>query len=150
MACSGDTGATLSKPKPHSRANGLQPETRDTDGYFFIERLGHVVRRRGENVSCFQVEGVFASHPMVQLAAAVGVPADLGDEEILLAVELVDGATMTPKELHSWGIEKLPKFMHPRYVRIGTLPRTASQRVERHRVKSIGLTADTYDSGTIG
>ncbi|PBB84512.1 hypothetical protein CK216_23045 [Mesorhizobium sp. WSM3876] len=125
--------------------------TRDTDGYFyFIERLGHVVRRRGENVSCFQVEGVFASHPMVQLAAAVGVPAALGDEEILLAVELVDGATMTPKELYSWGIEKLPKFMRPRYVRIGTLPRTASQRVERHRVKSIGLTADTYDSGTIG
>ncbi|WP_036257031.1 MULTISPECIES: AMP-binding protein [unclassified Mesorhizobium] len=124
--------------------------TQDQDGYFyFIERLGHVVRRRGENVSCFQVEGVFASHPMVQLATAVGVPAELGDEEILLAVELVDGATMTPQELLGWGIGKLPKFMHPRYVRIGILPRTASQRVERHRVRSIGLTADTYDSGAV-
>lgn len=124
---------------------------RDADGFFyFIERLGHVVRRRGENVSCFHVEGVFATHPQVQLAAVVGVPSELGDEEILLAVEPVEGAVVRPLDLLDWGRAKLPKFMVPRYVWIGELPRTASQRVERHKVRQIDLTGEIFDAEKSG
>jgi len=123
----------------------------DTDGYFyFIERDAQLIRRRGENISAFDLEGVFLEHPAIRYCAAVGVPAELGDDDVLLAVEPEDDAVVDPSELLSWVRGRVAPFMVPRYVRFMELPMTPSERVRKHEIRRDGVTADTYDGEADG
>jgi crotonobetaine/carnitine-CoA ligase len=119
----------------------------DDDGYFyFVERTGELIRRRGENISAFDLEGCFLEHPAIHNCAAIGVPDELlGEEDVLLAVELHDGQVVEPRELLTWAEDRVASFMVPRYVRYMTLPMTASERVEKHKLRAAGITTDTFD-----
>jgi crotonobetaine/carnitine-CoA ligase len=97
----------------------------------FLGRLKDSIRRRGENVSAFEVEQVADAHPAVAESAAVGVPSDLGEEEILLVVVPSD-SPLDPAEVVHHCAERLPHFAVPRYIRIvDRLPKTPSQRVRK-------------------
>jgi crotonobetaine/carnitine-CoA ligase len=118
----------------------------DDDGQFvFVDRLGQVIRRRGENISAWELEGVLLRHPVIKLCAAIGVPSELGEEDVLAAVELEPGAALDPDEFLTWAAGRLPTYMVPRYLRITTLPLTASERVQRRQLRADGVTADTLD-----
>ncbi|MGB7214377.1 MAG: AMP-binding protein [Gammaproteobacteria bacterium] len=125
---------------------------RDTDGnYFFVDRLKDAIRRRGENISSFEVETAILAHPAVREAAVVPVPGDGSEDEVLAVVALVPGASLEPAELVGFLRDKLPYFMIPRYVRrLDELPKTPTQKVEKHVLRSAGITADTWDRVAAG
>ena len=105
----------------------------DEEGYlYFRGRLKDYIRRRGENISAFEIERIVNCHPAVQETAVVGVPSELGEEEVKLCAILKPGATATEEELWHYCKTHLPKFMVPRYIEIlSELPRTPTQRVRK-------------------
>ena len=125
---------------------------RDADGnYFFVDRLKDSLRRRGENISSFEVENAILAHPSVREAAVVPVPGDGSEDEVLAVVALVPGAALEPAELLEFLRDKLAYFMMPRYVRVlDALPKTPTQKVEKHVLRRDGVTADTWDRVAAG
>ena len=119
----------------------------DADGYFyFADRKKQALRRRGENISSFEVEAVIDSHPAVLEAAVVGVPADVGEEDVKAVVVLKEGQTLTAEEIIRWCEPRMAYFAIPRYIAIRTsLPKTPSERVEKFKLKAEGVTADCWD-----
>ncbi len=113
----------------------------DEAGYaIFIDRLKQSIRRRGENISSWEVERAVNTHPAVLESAAVGVPSELGEEEVKIVVVLRPGATLTPLELVQWCEERLAYFAVPRYVEFrASLPKTATERVEKYKLKAEGV-----------
>ncbi|HEX2072324.1 MAG TPA: AMP-binding protein, partial [Geodermatophilus sp.] len=107
----------------------------DADGYlFFLDRMKDTIRRRGENVSSWEVERVVSEHPSVSQVAAYGVPSELSEEEVAIAVVPAAGATVDPAALIEHCRGALTPFAVPRYVRVlDALPLTPSQRVEKYK-----------------
>ena len=90
---------------------------RDEDGYFFfVSRKKDIIRRRGENIAGAELDRVIGSHPAVHEAAAIPVPAELGEDEILVAVVLKPGHTATAQDIAQWCREHLAPQKVPRYV----------------------------------
>jgi len=123
---------------------------RDADGYFyFLDRMKDSIRRRGENISAFDLECEINTHPAVLECAAIGVPSELEDEDVKIAVVLHDDATLTPTELIEFCRQRLPSFMVPRYVEfLDALPRTPTDKVAKYRLRAAGdhgITAGTWD-----
>ncbi|MDF2443981.1 MAG: carnitine-CoA ligase [Subtercola sp.] len=117
----------------------------DKDGWlYFVDRMKDVIRRRGENISSWEVERALESHPSVAEACAVGVASEISGEELL--VVLVMREPEAPESLLRHTERHLPYFAVPRYVRfVNQLPRTASARVEKYKLRAAGITADTWD-----
>ncbi|HEY4281109.1 MAG TPA: AMP-binding protein [Conexibacter sp.] len=122
----------------------------DADGFFYyVDRLKDSIRRRGENISSFELEGVVDGFPHVVESAAYGVPSDLGEDDVMVAVVL-DPAV---GELDVAGLiahceARLARFAVPRWIRVvDALPRTASQRVQKFLLREQGVTADAIDCG---
>jgi crotonobetaine/carnitine-CoA ligase len=113
---------------------------RDTDGfYWFVERGTDSIRRRGENVSTWEVERVLADHPELLEAAVYGVPSDLGGQEVMAAVVRRAESAITPEQLLDYCTGKMPHFAVPRFVRfMDALPRSHAQRVLKQDLKSSG------------
>ena len=89
----------------------------DEDGYLhFVDRKKDSMRRRGENISSYEVEKVVNDHPAVLESAAVGVPAELGEDEVKIVVVLRPGEALRPEALVAWCERRVPNFMVPRYV----------------------------------
>jgi carnitine-CoA ligase len=120
---------------------------RDPDGTFrFVDRIKDVIRRRGENVSAFEVEQVLQAHPDVAAAAVIPVPSELGEDEVMACVVPRAGAEPAPAELVAFCDERLASFAVPRYVELlAELPLTASGKVEKYKLRERGLTAAAWD-----
>lgn len=122
----------------------------DTEGWFyFVDRFKDCLRRRGENISSFEVEQPILMHPAVLSCAAVGLPADEagGEEEVGVFVVPKDGMDVTPEEISAWATERLPAFLNPRYLRVMTqLPMTPSGKVQKAELRKLG-TAMAWDRG---
>lgn len=124
----------------------------EQDGnYQFVDRIKDSIRRRGENISSVEVEAEVCSHPLVLEAAAVGVPNVYGEDDVLVAIVGRPGCTIDPSGLLMYLIDRMPHFMVPRYVRIvESLPRTPTQKVQKHEIRDQGVTADTWDREAAG
>ena len=124
----------------------------DEDGYFyFVDRKKQALRRRGENISSFEVESVISSHPSVLESAVVGVPSDVGEEEVKAVVVLKDGHSVTEEELVRWCEPRMAYFAIPRYIAIrAEMPKTPSERVEKFKLKNEGITDDCWDREAAG
>ena len=96
---------------------------RDDDGWFyFVDRMRDAIRRRGENISSFEVETMVAEHPAVRECAAIGVPAPLGEDDVFVAVIVDDAAAFDPAELLAFLEPRMPRFMLPALRRGGRRP----------------------------
>jgi crotonobetaine/carnitine-CoA ligase len=113
---------------------------RSLDGYFtFIDRLKDCIRRRGENISSYEIERIVATHPGVAECAAVGVPAELGEEEVMVVV-VPRGDGVDAGELVAFCAERMAAFMVPRYVRtVSALPKTPTQKVQKYALRQGGF-----------
>lgn len=120
---------------------------RDDEGYFyFVDRIKDSIRRRGENISSFEVESEATAHPAVREAAAIPVPSELGEDEVMLVVSVAPDHAIDPVELFRFLEPRMAHFMVPRYIRIiAELPKTPTAKVEKHRLRSEGITVDTWD-----
>ena len=121
--------------------------TRDADGnHFFAGRDKEVIRRRGENISAFEVEEVVRTHPGVLDAAAYGVPSELTEEEVMVAVVPRPGQRVDPADLVAHCAGRMARHMVPRYVDVlAALPRTPTEKVEKYRLIERGVTPATWD-----
>jgi len=125
--------------------------TRDSeDNYFFVDRAKDALRRKGENISSFEVEAELLAHPGIREAAVVAVPGDGGEDEAL-AVLVADGVKGDLQGLVDFLGRRLAHFMVPRYFRfVESLPKTPTQKTEKHRLREEGITGDTLDRETLG
>ncbi len=121
----------------------------DAAGFFyFVDRIRHSIRRRGENISSAELEAVVVGHPAVAEACAVGVPSPLGEEDVKLVVVATDGAELEPPELRSWCESRMAAFMVPRYVEVAAaLPLAATGKVMKEELRGVG--AATWDAASI-
>lgn len=119
----------------------------DEDGYFyFADRKKQAIRRRGENISSFEVEGVINEHKSVLECCVVGVPCELGEEDVKAVVVLKDGHQMDCPELIEWCKARMAYFCVPRYIEFRqSLPKTPSDRVEKYKLKDEGVTEQCWD-----
>jgi crotonobetaine/carnitine-CoA ligase len=119
--------------------------------YFFVDRMKDAIRRRGENISSFEVEAEILTHPKIRECAVVAVPNEMAEDDVLAIVAPATGAAVDPLELLEFLKPRLAHFMLPRYVRIMTdLPRTPTQKVEKYVLRQQGLTSDTWDREKAG
>lgn len=111
----------------------------DGDGYlYFVDRIKEAIRRRGENVSAYDVETILCMHPEIAEAAVVAIPSELGEDDIMAYVVRAPGAVIRPEEVVEFCNANMAYFMVPRYVEfIGALPKTASEKVEKYRLKEM-------------
>jgi crotonobetaine/carnitine-CoA ligase len=125
---------------------------RDVAGnFFFVDRLKDAIRRRGENISSFEVEAELMAHPDVQEAAAVGVPSEFGEDDVLAVVAPVAGRTIDPAGMLRFLLPRMAHYMVPRYVRIlPALPKTPTQKVQKNLLRADGVTPDTWDREAAG
>lgn len=124
---------------------------RDEEGwYFFVDRLKDAIRRRGENISSFEVEQGLLSHEAICEVAAIGVPADqeAGEDEVMVFVVPEAGLSLTAEDVWLHADEQLPAFAVPRYVRIiDQLPKTPSEKVRKIELREGGVDSETNDRG---
>lgn len=120
----------------------------DDEGFLtFVDRLKDTIRRRGENISSWEIERVISEHPSVAQVAAYGVPSELSEEDVMIAVVPKNNQAFDPQQLIEHCQGTLTSFAIPRYVRVvDKLPMTPSQRVEKYRLRAEGVTADTWDA----
>jgi len=124
----------------------------DDDGWFWFEdRASDSMRRRGENVSSYEVEVLVVKHPAVAEAAAVAAVSDLAEDEIWLLVKLREGHELTYEELLQHCAATMPYFMIPRYLEfVDDFPRTPTAKVEKYKLRRQGPGESTWDRAAHG
>ncbi len=125
---------------------------RDDEGnFYFVDRVKDAIRRRGENISSFEVESEIVAHPDVREAAVIGVPSEYSEDEVMAVIACVAGREVDCAALIAFLSERMSYFMIPRYVRIMTeLPKTASAKVQKAELRTAGITHDTWDREAAG
>jgi crotonobetaine/carnitine-CoA ligase len=120
---------------------------READGWYrFLDRAKDAIRRRGENISSWEVEQVLLEHPAVQSAGAFPVPSELGEDEVMVAVVLEPGAALTAEELIEHCRPRLAYFALPRYVEfVEELPLTENGKVRKQVLRARGVSERTWD-----
>ncbi|WP_232715252.1 AMP-binding protein [Gordonia metallireducens] len=118
----------------------------DDDGWlWFVDRKKDYLRRRGENISSFELERTFRSHPDVSEVAVHAVPSEFTEDDIKVTAILVDGSTLTEEELCAWSLDKLPYFAVPRYIEFRPeLPKNATGKVLKYQLRDEGVTPSTW------
>lgn len=119
----------------------------DQEGHlYFVDRKTDSLRRRGENISSWEVEREIDRHPAVLESAVFGVPSDLGEDEVMAAVVLREGETLAPQDLIRHCEEQMARFMVPRYIEYrDALPKTGTQRIQKSILKQEGVGPETWD-----
>lgn len=119
----------------------------DEDGnFYFIGRTKEAIRRRGENISAFEVEEGLLLHPDVIECAAVGVPSELTEEEVKVCVVKRPGSPLTHHELLEHCRRVLARFQVPRYVEFVTeLPKTPTGKLEKYKLRAAPFNPSTWD-----
>jgi crotonobetaine/carnitine-CoA ligase len=119
----------------------------DGEGWFWFEdRSSDSLRRRGENISSFEVETLVSKHAAVAEAVVVAVPSPVGEDEVRVLVKLREGATLTFEELLAHCSAVMPYFMIPRFFDIvADFPRTPTAKVEKYKLRTAGPGEGTWD-----
>jgi crotonobetaine/carnitine-CoA ligase len=126
----------------------------DEDGFFvFKDRIKDTIRRRGENISSFEVELAARAEPGVVECAAYAVHAEDAptEEEVMIAVVPDSDGPPDPEVLFRALCATMPRFAVPRYLRfLDELPKTPTQRVQKFELRNDGITPDTIDREALG
>jgi carnitine-CoA ligase len=119
----------------------------DEDGFlFFLDRMKDSIRRRGENISTWEVESTINTHPAVLESAAYGVPSELTEFDVMVAVVLKPGESLAPAELLDFCQGRMAHFAIPRYVRfMEALPKNHAERIQKFELRDEGVTDDSWD-----
>ena len=119
----------------------------DDDGNLtYIDRVKDSLRRRGENVSSVEVETTVMRHPAVLEAAAVAVPSDLGEDDILVVVTVAPQADLDHAELLDFCSARMPYFCVPRYLEVlDEIPKNVIGRVRKDLLRKRGLGENAWD-----
>ncbi len=122
----------------------------DNEGYvYFVDRIKDCIRRRGENISSFEIEEVIGQHQAVAEVAAVAVesPISGGEDEVKVVVVRKPGQSLAHEELLSYCQQHMPRFAVPRFIEfVASLPKTPTSKVQKNLLRKSGVTPATWDS----
>ena len=131
--------------------------TRDENGwYFFVDRKKDSIRRRGENIAAWSIERVINRHDKVLESAAYGIKGsqvgeDYAEDEVMAAVVMKPGETISPEELIDFCQDKLASFQLPRFIEfVEALPKSEVHRIMKRFLKERGVSEKTYDREKAG
>jgi crotonobetaine/carnitine-CoA ligase len=124
----------------------------DADGYlYFVDRKADYLRRRGENISSFEIERVLMSHGSLADVAVHAVPSELTEDDLKLTATVKEGVQLSEEEIFHWCVGQLPYFALPRYIELrDQLPRSPVGRVLKRQLREEGVTAGTWDAELAG
>jgi carnitine-CoA ligase len=119
----------------------------DEGGFlYFVDRKKDTLRRRGENISSFEMERTFFAHAAILDVAVHAVPSDIGEDDVKVTCVLQPGALLTEEALCRWAAERVPYFAIPRYIEFrADLPRNPVGRVLKYELRAQGVTPATWD-----
>jgi crotonobetaine/carnitine-CoA ligase len=119
----------------------------DDEGFFyFVDRKKDYLRRRGENISSFEMESAFAAHPDIAEVAVHAVPSDKGEDDVKVTAVLRPEASLAHEALFRWSADKVPYYALPRYIEFrNSLPKNPQGRVLKYLLRDEGKTASTWD-----
>jgi len=105
----------------------------DADGnFYFVDRLNDVIRRRGENISSYELETAVLKHPAVAECAAIAIKSEWTEDEVKIVIVLQPGMELSPQELVDFLADEVPRFMLPRFVSVvDQMPKTPTERVRK-------------------
>jgi crotonobetaine/carnitine-CoA ligase len=168
----GDEGEIVVRPKrPHTMFEGYwgRPDATvgtsrnwwyhtgdigriDDQGYlYFLDRKADYLRRRGENISSFEVERILMGHGALADVAVHAVPSELSEDDLKVTATRAEGATVTEEELFRWCIDQLPYFALPRYIEFrAELPRSPVGRVLKRELRDEPLGPAVWDADASG
>ncbi len=124
----------------------------DKGQLFFVDRIKDCIRRRGENISSYEVEQVLNAHPAVAESAVVAVASSIpgGEDEVKACIVLRDGMTVRPEEILDFCQARMPHYAVPRYVQFFTdLPKTSTGKFQKEGLRRQQVT-DTWDREAVG
>ncbi len=114
--------------------------------FYFLDRKKDYLRRRGENISSFEMESAFQNHPDIMDVAVHAVFSDVGEDDVKVTCVLKDGATVTEYALCAWALDHIPYFAIPRYIEFrADLPRNPMGKVLKYQLRDEGCTPATWD-----
>jgi crotonobetaine/carnitine-CoA ligase len=125
----------------------------DAEGnFYFVDRIKDAIRRRGENISSFEVEAGVGAYPAVLECAAIGVPSEHGEDEVKVVIVPRPGESLDPAELIHFLASRMPRFMIPRFVEVtDQLPKTeATQRTRKFELRESARNEQTWDREAAG
>ncbi len=122
----------------------------DEDGFFyFVDRKKDYLRRRGENISSFEMETSILAHPAIEQVAVHAVPSNLQEDDLKVTAKLKPGAVLSEEALCRWLIERVPYYAVPRYIEFrAELPVNPQGRVLKFQLRDEGATPATWDIET--
>ncbi|MPZ34764.1 MAG: AMP-binding protein [Rhodospirillales bacterium] len=125
---------------------------READGYYkFVDRLKDAIRRRGENVSSFEVEQVLLSHPEIATAAAYPVRSELAEDEVMAAIVRQPGSVLDEVAIIRFCETRMPYFAVPRFLEfVDVLPATENGKIQKYKLRERGITDRTWDREAAG
>ena len=124
----------------------------DEDGFFyFVDRKKDYLRRRGENISSFEMESAFRQHPDIEDVAVHAVKSELTEDDVKVTAILKSGSNLAEESLCKWALDRVPYFAIPRYIEFREeLPRNPVGRILKYQLRDEGCTARTWDRETSG
>ena len=123
----------------------------DDGWYKFVDRIKDVIRRRGENISAWEVEQALQSLPYVSVAAAIAVPSELGEDEVMAFIVAAEGADTAPEVILDDCTKILPYFALPRFIEfVDNLPLTETGKIRKAELRRRGVQATSWDSQKAG
>ena len=125
---------------------------REPDGYYkFVDRLKDAIRRRGENVSSFEVEQVLLSHPEIATAAAYPVRSELAEDEVMAAIVRQPGSALDEVAIIRYCETRMAYFAVPRFLEfVDVLPATENGKIQKYKLRERGITDRTWDREAAG
>jgi crotonobetaine/carnitine-CoA ligase len=118
----------------------------DEDFLYFVDRKADYLRRRGENISSFEVESILMTHGDLADVVVHAVPSQMSEDDLKITATLKDGVTLGEDQLFLWSVEQLPYFALPRYIEFrAELPRNPVGRVLKRELREEGVTSTTWD-----
>jgi crotonobetaine/carnitine-CoA ligase len=116
------------------------------DWLYFVGREKDSIRRRGENISAYEIEQIILSYPDIKECAAIPISTELGEDEIKVVIVMKEGRKLVPQDLLAFCQDKMSKYMVPRYIETKqSLPKTSTEKVEKVKLKEEGITPETWD-----
>ncbi|GAA0957857.1 AMP-binding protein [Actinocorallia libanotica] len=124
----------------------------DEDGYlFFVDRKADYMRRRGENISSWELEKVFHEHPEIKNVCVHAVASEVSEDDVKVAAVLREGSELTEEALCRWSIDQLPYYAVPRYFEFrDELPLSPTGRATKSLLRDEGITPATWDREAAG
>ena len=124
----------------------------DRGRLFYVDRIRDRIRRRGENISAFEVEEVVGAHPGVRQCAVVGVKVDgAGGEDEVMAYIVAHATDLAPADVLDWCVQRMPRYAVPRFIElVSEIEQTPTGKIRKQKLRDAGVTPNTWDRESVG